>query len=235
MEPTQTDSPPTRRSLLTDTGSPLLPGLPRRPLNADQQMEALRKVQTQAEQRVKLGMQLFKSAESRLAAQSDMLERVRQEQKGLREQVQQDVAKSLQSYDQWMGQIDERFTTAMQLLEQKVDAMGQQWQTMRDEMAALMGRSEMLLDQSRCLVEQAQDRPHQTRPQTTPAPVQDMEPQPKSKKSTLPPIPAHTPEPSRPRPDATEDRPTHGDDQPIYSQILGQLREQSGDDLKNQN
>ncbi|MEO0588439.1 MAG: hypothetical protein AAF078_12465 [Planctomycetota bacterium] len=53
----------------------------------DQRLDALRRVQSQAENRVKLGMQLFNSAEARLTAQSDLARALRSEQADLRDHI----------------------------------------------------------------------------------------------------------------------------------------------------
>ncbi len=239
METSPTDPAPPRSPSLLESATPILTGLPRRSLTPEQQMEALRKVQAQAEQRVKLGMQLFKSAESRLAAQGDMLDQVRTEHRQLREQVQEDVAKSLQSYDQWMGQIDERFTHAMRQLEQKVDDLADQWDRMRDEMQSMLTRSEAMLDQTRCLIEQKRDRPRQTRRPTPDPAVPAAEPPPlvteaaaePAPSDSVPPEPIPMPQPEDAAPEPPPlaatgtDGPTPNRDERIYSQILEQLRQ----------
>ena len=49
------------------------------------------KVQAQAQHRVKLGMQLLKSDESRVARHTDVLDQLKSEQSQLREQMNVDV------------------------------------------------------------------------------------------------------------------------------------------------
>lgn len=136
------------------TGLSGLTGFNRQPLTPEQQMQALKRVQAQAEQRVKLGMQLFKAAETRLSGQTDVLQQIKTLQKQLREQVNQDVAKSLHSYDQWIGQIDESFTTAIRKLEEKIDAVHANTVKSESRMNDMLQRAEAMLDQSRCLMEQ---------------------------------------------------------------------------------
>lgn len=68
---------------------PVMLGLPGGELSEEQRADALRRVQSQAENRVKLGMQLFKSAEARLTAQADLARAVRSEQAQLGERVDQ--------------------------------------------------------------------------------------------------------------------------------------------------
>jgi hypothetical protein len=150
-----------------------LGALNRQPLTPDQQLQALKRVQAQAEQRVKLGMQLFKAAEARLSTHTDVLGQIKTLQSQLREQVNQDVAKSLHEYDQWIGQIDESFTTAIRKLEEKVDAVQANIVSSESRVKHMLDRAEALLDQSRCLSEhnslKAIDQPS---PSAAPAPGQ---------------------------------------------------------------
>ena len=130
-----------------------LPGLPRGPLTAQQQQEAVRRTQAQAEQRVKLGLQLFKAAEAHTRQQQDMLAQLKGEQEKLRVELQDDVARSIHAYDQWVGRIDESFTNAIQELEKKVGVLQNQWSGTQDRVEAMMKRSEALLDQARILAD----------------------------------------------------------------------------------
>jgi len=161
-------------------------GFSRQPLTPEQQVQALKRVQAQAEQRVKLGMQLFKAAETRLSGQTDVLQQIKTLQTQLREQLNQDVAKTLQEYDQWIGQIDESFTSAIRKLEEKVDAVQQNLTTNEARMQKMLDRAEAMLDQTRSLIGQhtvpsmplapappATDTPQsspQANPPTSPAP-----------------------------------------------------------------
>jgi flagellar biosynthesis chaperone FliJ len=123
--------------------------------SAARQFEALRRLQAQAEQRIKLGQQLFKAAEAQASAHQDAIEQVRGEQERLREQVQQDVAQSLHAYDQWVGQIDESFTKAIRSLEERVDTLARDWEQTQGKLDVMVRRSEALLDKSRQLIEGA--------------------------------------------------------------------------------
>jgi len=131
-----------------------LTSLSRQPLTPQQQIEALKRVQGQAEQRVKLGMQLFKAAEARLSSHTDVLQQIKTLQDRLREQVNDDVAKSLHAYDQWIGQIDESFTNAIRQLEEKVDAVQSNITKSEGRIEEMLMRAEAMLDQSRYLMEQ---------------------------------------------------------------------------------
>ena len=122
-------------------------GMNRAPMTKTEQKNALKNVQL-AEKRVKLGMELLKASENRISAQSHMLNQVRAEQKHLREQIQEDVTKSLQSYDQWMGQLDESFSKAIQMLEEKVDAVMGIWETKEKKLDDMIKRFERLHEQN---------------------------------------------------------------------------------------
>lgn len=151
-----------------------LSGMNRQPLTPDQQLQALKRVQAQAEQRVKLGMQLFKAAEARLSSQTDVLSQIKTLQTQLREQVNQDVAKSLHEYDQWIGQIDESFTTAIRKLEEKIDAVQANVVSSEARIKNMLERAEALLDQNRELAEKNSLKPLDTQAQlkpTEPTPI----------------------------------------------------------------
>lgn len=132
-----------------------LPGLPDAPISPTDQLIALKRVQAQAEQRVKLGVQLFKAAEAHTTGQQVAINDLKDEQQKLRSELHEDVTKSLHAYDQWVGRIDESFTRAMQKLEGKIDTLEENWQNTQTRIEAMLRRSEALLDQSRYL----NDRP----------------------------------------------------------------------------
>ncbi len=157
-----------------------LSGLRRQPLTPEQQLQALKRVQAQAEQRVKLGMQLFKAAEARLSNQTDLIQQIKTLQKQLREQVNNDVAQTLHQYDQWIGQIDESFTTAIRKLEEKIDAVQANVTVSEKKMRQMLDRAEALLDQTRCLLEEQslQQKTRTTPSQPTAEPAQDDPPPP---------------------------------------------------------
>ncbi len=182
------------------TGLSSLSGFNRQPLTPEQQMQALKRVQAQAEQRVKLGMQLFKAAEARLSSQTDVLQQIKTLQKQLREQVNQDVAQSLHSYDQWIGQIDESFTTAIRKLEEKIDAVQANLIGSEARMQQMLDRAETMLDQSRCLIEQNSLK--------TPIPIHPPLMPPTPAATPLPPItPASSAKPTPPITPASSAKP----------------------------
>ncbi|MEM7682203.1 MAG: hypothetical protein AAF288_09635 [Planctomycetota bacterium] len=137
-------APASRRAGGSDR-SELLQAVARRSLSPEQQAEALRAAQARAEQRVKLGMQLFKAAESKLGQQTDLLASIKADQQKLRDDVQDDVARTLQTYDQWMGRIDESFTTAVSDLQQRLDSVEQDLDSKLEQMRGLADRAETVL------------------------------------------------------------------------------------------
>lgn len=147
-------SAPLRSGLQAKGPSPaeLLAKMPRKPLTPEEQLAALDKVQSQATQRIKLGQQLFKAAEARLTQHQEVLDHIRNQQQELRDQVQADVAKSLQSYDQWMGQLDESFTGAIRELNDRLVKVEQQQQASRDEMQSMVARATALMEQTQQLL-----------------------------------------------------------------------------------
>lgn len=206
---------------LTPTAKPtpeLLPGLPRKALSPEQQLEALRRVQAQAEQRVQLGMQLFKAAEARVAEQRDVLAEVRAEGDALREQITGDVTKTLQQYDQWIGKIDESFTVAMRDLVDRMDKIESSVAGNEDRLRHMLARTEALILQAQKLIggeTSAAARPPATAAAAKPPVIAPM-PTPLAKK----------PEPA-PAPKLTAEQPTNIDpskDGKIYSHLLKRLR-----------
>ena len=195
------------------TPSQLLAKIPCRPLTPEQQLAALQKVQQQADERVKLGRRLFEAAEARLERHQDLLGQIRKEQDKLREQMQGDVASSLQSYDQWMGRIDEDFTRA-------IDALGDRMDQMEREMAGSRGSMEQMLAQTGELLEQTQrllaETPGTVDPSPTPpatASSQDT-PTAQHKAQSIPPAPMPNP----------ADRQPDDGQADVFSQVLDQLR-----------
>ena len=222
------DVEPSKLSLLRD--------LPRKNLTPEQQLEAIRKVQAQAEQRVKLGMQLFKAAEARMTSQQEMVDKFRAEQNALRDQVQQDVAKTLQDYDQWVGRIDESFTHAIQRLEERLAGLETSVAESDERVEKMLERAEGMMEQTRYLLEKAKRTPAETAPAAAaPSVFAQQVPQPPS-----PPASSAEPEeasptvhaePSAPLPPIQDDTeqtdaagPSETEQEKVYSRLLDQLR-----------
>lgn len=137
------------------TPAELLSKMPRRPLSVEQQAAAIEKVQQQATQRIKLGQQLFQAADAKLKQHQDILKEIQDQQHILREQVQDDVAKSLQSYDQWMGKIDESFTGAIRRMNERLDQLELKIDASRGELEAMIENAAALIGQTQGLMADA--------------------------------------------------------------------------------
>lgn len=131
---------------------PLMGCLPHEPLTPQQQLEAARRVQAQAEHRLQLSTQFFKAAEARVAGQQAQLDQIKAEQDALRERLEQDVTRTLHAYDQWVGRMDENFTRTIRELEQRVDKLQEQWAVTQARLDRMMQRSAQMLEQSRALL-----------------------------------------------------------------------------------
>jgi chromosome segregation ATPase len=124
-------------------------------LTTAQKLEALRKVQAQAEQRVKIGTQLLKAAEAQASQTQSYIEQVRAEQNELREKLEKEVASAMGQYERWIGSIDETLSNRMQQVEEKLASIDKQWEEAEQRVARLVKRAETMFDQSRTLLESA--------------------------------------------------------------------------------
>jgi hypothetical protein len=130
-----------------------LPGLPRKALSPQEQMEALRQLQVQAEHRIKLGRQLFQAAESTTVQHRKDLEQLKAQQDDLREQLQQDMTKSFRQYDHWMGQVDDRLTRRMDEIDTRLQKLTSDWEEGQTRVEEMLLRAEKMLDQTRHVLE----------------------------------------------------------------------------------
>lgn len=134
------------------TGGGAMP-VRRRPLSLKQQAEALRQVRAQAEQRIKLGAELLKAAEKHAGQARSYVEQMCAAQADEREQLERDVQSSLHEYDQWIARIDSDLTQRMDSVEEKLEAMHEQWCSAEQRIGRMIRRAETLFDQSRLLLE----------------------------------------------------------------------------------
>jgi len=208
-----------------------LPGLPRT-LSVEEQLDALRRVQSQAEQRVKLGVQLFKAAEARTEEHRDILAQMKAEQDKLRDELQGDVSRSLHSYDQWLGKMDEDFTGAITQLEAKIEKMQAEWTQAQERIESMVRRSEAMLDQARCLLEQETGQTVAKADVAAAAVPAAPEKANVSLTIAAPPLPetitaAESAPPQQPAPPAT---PSPESTSVAYSELLARMRSKSRDD-----
>ena len=122
-----------------------------RALSPEQQLEALRRVQAQADQRVKLGLQLFKAAEAHTSAHRQLLEEVKAEQSKFRTELQDDVSRSMESYDLAMEKLEDDLTGKLRALEDKIAQLQDDWKNAQSKIEGMLARSVSMLDQGRSL------------------------------------------------------------------------------------
>ena len=130
-----------------------LPGLPSKALTPQQQLEALARVQNQAEQRVRLGLQLFKAAEAHTTSHQQILEDITAEREKFRDEISKDVARSLHAFDQWIGQMDDTFTQAFLTLEERVDSVEQKLVDQQRHLETMIRQTQKMLDQATALLD----------------------------------------------------------------------------------
>jgi hypothetical protein len=157
------DSPPVT-AVPTDIQS-------RKALPPSQQLHALRRIHAQVDQRVELGVQLFKADEARTVASQTMVDQVRQEQKTLHDRIQSDVTRSLHTYDQWVRQVDDDLTSAIKSIEGRMDDLQKGWSSSQQRIEQMMKRAEAMLDQSRTMFEESLRSPVEPRTTRPPEPT----------------------------------------------------------------
>ncbi|MCC7146616.1 MAG: hypothetical protein IT443_09235 [Phycisphaeraceae bacterium] len=139
------------------SGSPLPAAAPANDRNRpsptpEQQMAAIRQVQAQAEQRLKLGVQFFKAAEAHVSGHQDQLNEVRAAQQALREELQKDVTTSLRQYDSQLEKRDHELTERISVLEARLAKLEARWTHVNENVTTMAQRAEALLEQSRCML-----------------------------------------------------------------------------------
>lgn len=138
----------------TSSAAPL-PGLPRQSLTPKQQLEALQRLQDRAEQRVKLGVQLFKAAEAHVAGQQAQLGTLKAEHEQLRERLEGDFKSSMESYDRWLAASEERTIARLGKIEQQMAALREDQASSHQTITQLVKRAEAMLSQAKTLMSQA--------------------------------------------------------------------------------
>lgn len=122
-------------------------------LSTNEKLTALKQVQAQAEQRIKLGTQLLKAAEAHTSQGQSVIDKVRSEQNHLRDKLEQDVTKALNHYDEWIGTVEESLTGRLDKVERRLESLSQQWEDSEQRLTRMIKRAEALFDQSRSMLE----------------------------------------------------------------------------------
>ena len=134
--------------ITTNTG-PALPGLPRVNLTPEQRLDALHRVQAQAEQRVKLGVTLFKAAEAHTSQYRKVLDELKAEQQEFRREIQNDAARTLHGYGQWMGDMEKDVANSLKSLEDRMGKLQSEWSQTQVRIEQMMKRSGAAVEQGR--------------------------------------------------------------------------------------
>jgi len=140
------------------TSAAPLPGLPRESLTPQQQLDALQRVQSQAEQRVKLGLQLLKAAEAHTLQHRSVLDQVKAEQEKMKAEMTRDIGATFTQYDEHLGELENDLSNSVQSLEAKIDTLQQKWAEAQQRIEGMLKRSEAMMDQTRTLLESGTSR-----------------------------------------------------------------------------
>lgn len=141
------------RILRPDATAEPLP-LPPAKLPPEEQLNALNRMNDQAEKRVKLGQQLFLAAEAQASEYKKLVDEFRGENNRLREELHTDLGKTIHSYDRWVGQMDSRFNQSLIDIEDRMSRLQQDWERAQDRIEAMLRRSEKLLDEGKRLLDE---------------------------------------------------------------------------------
>lgn len=142
------------RILRQDVSTEPLP-LPPSKLPPEEQINALNRMQDQAEKRVKLGQQLFIAAEAQAQQYKKLVDEFRDENARLREELHQDLGKTIHTYDKWVGQVDSRFSQSLGDLEDRMSRLQADWERAQQRIEEMLSRSERLLDEGKRLIDEA--------------------------------------------------------------------------------
>jgi len=196
-------------------------------LTPSEQLDALRRVQAQAEQRVKLGVQFFKAAESRTDQFREMIEKIKTEQDTLREELRNDMTRSLRGYDQWLGEIDRNLTNAIETLENRVGKLQEEWAEAQTKIDGMLKRSEAMYDQTWSMLEStlAASR-HASPPEPSAVPTEVSAP-------IVDPTQQSTASPTQGSAESLAEEEESSEPMPrFYTQILNQMRDRESEKPK---
>ncbi len=129
----------------TATQPNTLPGVPRKPLDAAEQLDALRRAQGKADQRVKLGLQLFKAAQAHTSQRRDLLDKIKAEQAALKDQLQADMAEKLQRYEHRLENFDGKLAESLDAIEQRIKQLEHDWKAAEQRIESTLRRAQAVL------------------------------------------------------------------------------------------
>lgn len=137
---------PTNRPKTENRADLLMRQVTQGKLTPQQQLEALRKTQAQAEQRVRLGVKLFEAAEGRLKSQHQALTELRENQQALREQMLAEIRQAATGYDERLTRLETRVSDAVAQADARITALQQSWQAWEARLNRLVSQAQSLLE-----------------------------------------------------------------------------------------
>ncbi len=146
---------PTLRLTDTDAAPVTLPGLPRRALTVQERLEAVQRLQKQAQQRLQLGSRLFEAAKGQTDRQQQMLEDFKKEQATLREQMRSEMAQTFRQCDQHLHEGRQDTAGRLDDLTRRLDTLESGLRQQEERLAKGLRRAEAILEQSRYLMAEA--------------------------------------------------------------------------------
>lgn len=153
---------PSLKPASQDDQAAFLQSLPRQPLTSSQQIEALRRLQSQAEQRVALGQQLLATAEAKLTEW-------RTREKQVKAVACNAVADMLNSDDPGLRKLlDERIARAIEPIERRLAAMEKTLAADKSQINQMVGESKQLMAQSKAMLNQSRQKLVGAAPASTP-------------------------------------------------------------------
>lgn len=135
-----------------------LPGLHRNPLTESQRLEAVRRLQDQAEHRIRIGLDLFKAAEAHTSQHRRLLKELQDERFELYEKMQREMTQSFDQYEQWIGQIEQNIANSVDRLEARIDALQAAWENSQQQVQQLMQRSDAMVAKANGLLTELEKR-----------------------------------------------------------------------------
>jgi hypothetical protein len=135
-----------------------LPGLHRKPLTEAQRLEAVRRLQDQAEHRIKIGLDLFKAAEQHTSQHRKLLKELQEERFELYEKMQQEMTQSFNQYDQWVAQLEANVAASVERLEARIDALEAAWEQSQHRLHQTIERAEAMAAESKQLMQALEQR-----------------------------------------------------------------------------
>lgn len=131
-----------------------------------QHLEAIQRVNAQAQQRVELGAKLFKAAETYTSRNQELLRLFNEQQAQLRQEVRAEIAASLSTHNQQVSSLEQNVSDTLANFEKKIDAIQQQWSVTERQLGVMIQQAQTMVDQGKRLFEIISEYVAQTAPPT---------------------------------------------------------------------